>query len=113
MASATNAGAVFVVDEPIDVARIRLQNRNDATVVLSDFRSAERVLACWANMRPNGQVVFEVTFVDGQVACGCYAFGKRRGRCSLGAHVRRVLLAAVPMPEQAVPGCLARYLIPP
>jgi hypothetical protein len=113
MASAPNPDVTAVVDEPIEVARIRLQDRINATVVLSDFRSADRVLACWANTRPRGQVAFEVTYADGQVACGCYAFGKRRERCSLGGHVRRVLLAAVPMPEQAAPGCLERYLIPP
>jgi hypothetical protein len=113
MASATFPSAIVVVDEPIEVARIRLQDWINATVVLSDFRSADRVLACWSAIRPRGQVAFEVTFADGQVACGCYAFGKRRERCSLGTHVRRVLLAGVPAPEQAEPGCLERYLIPP
>lgn len=113
MAAATSSSDTSGVDEPIEVARIRLQNRIDAMVVLSDFRSADRVLACWATARPRGQVAFEVTFADGKVACGCYALGKRRERCSLGAHVRQILLATMPMPGKSASGCLERYLIPP
>jgi hypothetical protein len=112
MAVKTSSSYTSDVDEPIEVVRIRLQNRIDAMVVLSDFRSANRVLACWASARPRGQVAFEVTFADGQVACGCYAYGKRRERRSFGAHVHQVLLAALPMPEKAAPGCLERYLLP-
>lgn len=79
-------------DEEIDVLRIRLWNSQNATAVLSDFHSAARVLAAWAQCGGSGGVRFEVSFVDGYVLDGCHEFFKKgKRRCSFSAHLRRMM----------------------
>lgn len=81
-----------VSDEGIDVLRIRLWNPQNATALLSEFHSADRVLARWAGQPDCNPVGFEVTFIDGHVVQGCHEFfrkGKRK--CLFGTHLRRLL----------------------
>ena len=76
-------------DERIDVLRIRLWNARNATAVLSDFYSTERVLAQWAQDSGCSVVRFEVRFVDGYVLRGSHAFyrmGKRKRTFSIHLH---------------------------
>ena len=78
--------------EPIDVVRIRLTRRAGGTVLVSEFRMANRVLADWAaQARSDCQVDFEVTFYDGLRLQGCHAL-LRKGKClaSLSRVVRRL-----------------------
>jgi hypothetical protein len=79
--------------EPVDVVRIRLVRRAGATVVVSEFRAANRVLADWAAQACSDcQVDFEVTFFDGLRLRGCHPL-LRRGKCdaSLSRAVRRLV----------------------
>lgn len=105
-----------VADEQIDVLRIRLWNARQATAVLSDFYSTERVLAKWALEGGCSMVRFEVSFVDAYVLQGCHEFfhkGKRK--CTFSTHLRRMMkrmadpdgLAALPPARDA-----SRYVIP-
>lgn len=74
-------------EEEIDVVSIRLWNARNATAVLSDFHSTERVLLAWAQDGACGAVRFEVSFVDGYVLQGCHEFlhnGKRT--CTFSTH---------------------------
>jgi len=95
--------------EPIDVRRIRLVAPAGACAVVSEFRTADQVLARWIDHERGGktrrQFSFEITFVDGYTFCGCYEFwrGARR-RPSLTRFVRALFHA---------PGAadLARYAI--
>lgn len=80
-------------DEKIDAVRIRLTGQSRAMAVLAEFRSADRVLACWlAQARQPVSIDFQVTFCDGFVLCGCYQL-RRRSRCkpSLSNFVRATL----------------------
>ena len=68
--------------EPIDVVRIRLTRSTRATVVVSEFRMANRVLADWADQAAQAapaperqrdlQVDYEVLFYDGYRLRGCH-----------------------------------------
>jgi hypothetical protein len=79
--------------EAIDVARIRLTQDAGTSAVVSEFRTADRVLDRWVGRGRHGaahrEFSFEITFVDGYTFCGCYAFwrGARR-RPSLTLFVR-------------------------
>ena len=100
-------------DELIDVLRIRLRNRANATVLLSEFRAAERILTCWADQSLCDQVEFEVTFCDGCVVRGSFpAVHVGRRKRSLGALVIRLLDGIVPASTDVPEGPLSRYLIP-
>lgn len=103
-------------DELIDVVRIRLSNPAHATALLSEFWSADRVLASWAAQPGCKQVNFEVTFFDGFVVRGSYAHftnGKRSKPFS--SHVRNLLRLTLSGAEQAAPDSASdssRYLVP-
>lgn len=97
-------------DEPIEVVRIRLSNRGRATALLTEFHSADRVLASWAAIPGFGPVDFEITFFDGHVMRGCYECavkgkgqGKGKGKAppSFSTHVRRLLRPRTPAPVQS------------
>jgi hypothetical protein len=99
--------------EPIDVRRIRLTQAAGACAVVSEFRTADQVLARWIDRERSSkarQFAFEITFVDGYTLCGCYEFwrGARR-RPSLTRFVRTIFHA------MAAPGAgavdLSRYAI--
>lgn len=82
----------YSIFEPIDVVRIRLTRRAGGTVVVSEFRMANRVLADWAAQACHDcQVDYEVTFFDGFRLQGCHAL-LRKGKChpSLSRVVRRL-----------------------
>jgi hypothetical protein len=103
-------------DEQIDVLRIRLWNAQNSSAVLSDFYSAERVLASWAQGNACDAVRFEVSFVDGYILKGCHEFfSKGKRKCMLSAHLRRLMKC---MPGGDDYACLppgrdvSRYLIP-
>lgn len=103
------------LDEPIDVERIRLSHPARATALLSEFWSADRVLAAWAAQPDCRQVHFEVIFCDGLVVRGAYAHFKNGKRCKpFGAHVRSLLHLAVPGLGEPGPGIgiCARYVVP-
>jgi hypothetical protein len=79
------------IDEPVDVVRIRLKTTTNVQAVLSEFRSADKVLATWA-MQHASLIEFEITFDDGYVVHGCHAFYKKgRLKCSFSVHIRRLL----------------------
>lgn len=83
------------IDEHPDVVRIRLWNARNATAIVSEFYSAERVLEDWARLPDRTPVGFEIRFIGGAVVEGSHEFyrnGKRR--CLLATHVRRLLCAA-------------------
>ncbi|MFK3737434.1 hypothetical protein [Massilia sp. TN1-12] len=116
--------------EPIDVVRIRLTRSTRATVVVSEFRMANRVLADWADQAAQAapaperqrdlQVDYEVLFYDGYRLRGCHEL-LRKGRChmSLSRVVRRLFKSmaqgAAALAPNAVPGLpqseLSRYLV--
>lgn len=111
---------ISVPPEPIDVRRIRLSQPAGASAVVSEFRTADKVLAHWIDgdrgSRParadRRLFSFEITFVDGYTFCGSYEFwrGARR-RPSLTQCVRSLFNA------MAAPACgasavdLSRYAI--
>ena len=80
--------------EAIDVARIRLIQTAGTSAVVSEFRTADRVLDRWVGRGRQGEAHrafrFEITFVDGYTFCGCYEFWRAaRRRPSLTLFVRR------------------------
>jgi hypothetical protein len=80
------------IDEPVDVVRIRLWNRQNVTALLSECQSVDRVLENWASRPDSSPVEFEVTFVDGYVVQGCHEFFQRGKRmCLFGTHLKRLL----------------------
>jgi len=89
--------------EPIDVRRIRLIAPAGACAVVSEFRTADQVLARWIDhergektrRRFTFDIIFEITFDDGYTFRGCYEFwrGARR-RPSLTRFVQAVFHAA-------------------
>jgi len=97
--------------EPIDVVRIRLSMPASATALISEYRSADQVLAQWACRAGGGAagntVDYEITFFDGYVMRGCYPFF-RRGKLkrSFSSHVRALLRQGAPTLG------LTRYLVP-
>lgn len=111
--------------EPIDVVRIRLTRPSSATVMVSEFRMANRVLADWAGQAAPAcrdvRVDYEVVFFDGYRLRGCHDL-LRKGRChaSLSRVVRKLFkgmaqgAAALAAPVQ-VPGLplseLSRYQV--
>lgn len=103
-------------DELIDVLRIRLWNSNNATAVLSDFYSTERVLAQWAQASGCGAVRFEVSFVDGYVLKGAHAFysmGKRQRTFSTHLHhVMKRMAEAEDFAQLPPTKDASRYMIP-
>lgn len=110
--------------EAIDVRRIRLAQATGTTAVVSEFRTADQVLARWT-AREGGaktprrvvrQFTFEITFTDGYTFCGCYEFrrgssnGTRR-RPSL-THFVRTIFSAMAAPQQDAGAVdLSRYAI--
>lgn len=117
--------AACCASEPIDVVRIRLTRPSSATVVVSEFRMANRVLADWAERAApvcrDVKVDYEVVFFDGYRLRGCHDL-LRKGRChaSLSRVVRRLFKAmaqgaAAIAPAAPVPGLpqaeLSRYLV--
>ncbi len=79
--------------EAIDVARIRLTQAAGTSAVVSEFRTADRVLDRWIgrgrHSEPHRAFSFEITFVDGTTFCGCYEFWRAaRRRPSLTLFVR-------------------------
>ena len=108
--------------EPIDVVRIRLTRPAAATVLVSEFRMANRVLADWADQAGQAsrdvQVDYEVVFYDGYRLRGCHDL-LRKGRChaSLSREVRRLFKsmaqgAAALAPVPGLPQSeLSRYLV--
>jgi hypothetical protein len=103
---AQGAGARGEV-ELVEVVRIRLSNRGRAIALLSEFHSADRVLASWAVIPGFGPVDFEITFLDGHVMRGCYeCAGKGKGKAArtFSTHVRRLLRPPSPAPA---PSCEA------
>nr|WP_314539010.1 hypothetical protein [uncultured Massilia sp.] len=125
-----HALAASCAAEPIDVVRIRLTRSTSATVVVSEFRMANRVLADWADQAAQAapapgrhgdlQVDYEVLFFDGYRLRGCHAL-LRKGRChvSLSRVVRRLFKTmaqgAAALAPNAVAGLpqseLSRYLV--
>jgi hypothetical protein len=97
--------------EPVDVVRIRLSTLTNATALLSEYRSADKVLARWASQAEHDTgmdtVDYEITFFDGYVMRGCYPFF-RRGKLtrSFSSHIRALMRQ-----DQPVHG-MARYLAP-
>lgn len=100
--------------EPIDVVRIRLTRRAASTVVVSEFRMANRVLADWAaQARHDCHVDFEIVFFDGFRLQGCHAL-LRKGKChaSLSRAVRRLFKGMAQGMETAPTGFEpTRYLV--
>lgn len=81
-----------IVEEQVEVLRIRLWNPQRATALLSEFHAAERVLERWADRSGSDPVGFEVTFADGRTISGSHKFyraGKRK--CLFSTHVRKLL----------------------
>jgi hypothetical protein len=78
--------------EPIDVVRIRLCGAAGATAVVSEFRSANRILAAWAaQARSDCRVDYEVTFFDGlRLAGGWPLVRKGKPHASLSRVIRRL-----------------------
>jgi hypothetical protein len=82
--------------EPVDVVRIRLSMPTNATALLSEYRSADKVLAQWACQCERDMDVdtvdYEITFFDGYVMRGCYSFF-RRGKLkrSFSSHIRALM----------------------
>jgi hypothetical protein len=101
-------------DELIDVVRIRLSNRARATTLLSEFNSADQVIANWSSDPGCNPVEFEITFFDGHVVRGCYEFfSSGKTRHAFSRHVRRLLRP--PALEQAQANAardLSRYAAP-
>jgi hypothetical protein len=93
MPSTTSPATHHIPFEAIEVSRIRLTQAAGASAVVSEFRTADRVLDRWVGRGRQGaahrEFAFEITFVDGYTFCGCYAFwrGARR-RPSLTLFVR-------------------------
>lgn len=86
-----------IVEEQVEVLRIRLWNPERATALLAEFHAAERVLERWAGRSGSDAVGFEVTFADGRTISGSHKFfrgGKRK--CLFSTHVRRLLHAPDP-----------------
>lgn len=107
MPSSAQIPAEDSADEQIDVVRIRLSTPAHTTALLSEYRSADRVLASWACNQDCNPVDFEITYFDGYVMRGCYEFFKRgKLRRSFSAHVRRLLRQAAPVQD------LSRYVAP-
>jgi hypothetical protein len=104
------------MDDHVDVLRIRLRTAARTTALLSEFRCADRLLASWASHADCAPVEFEVTFCDGHVVRGCYAFFKNgKLRRSLSVHVRRELRGPVRVADPMAPApkpLSARYLVP-
>jgi hypothetical protein len=83
------------MDTQPDVVRIRLWNAQNATVFVSEFHKAERVLEEWGSLPGRRPVGFEIRFVDGAVVEGAHElFRNGKRRCLLATHVRRLLCAA-------------------
>lgn len=102
----------FPPDEKIEAVRIRLHGAAQTMAVLSEFRTADRLLASWLD-RSNGaaSVDFQVTFCDGFVFCGCYRHRKRkRNRPALSAFVRSSLDALTAAQPAWLPD-LSRYSV--
>jgi len=106
--------------EAIDVRRIVLMQPAGACAVVSEFRTADQVLARWIDCKQGArrtqpdcrQFTFEITFVDGYILRGCYEFWRRaRRRPSLARFVRGVLSAMAPPHAGAAPVDLSRYAI--
>ena len=78
----------------LDIVRIRLWDRRNATAVMSELYTADQVLARWGS-RPGSlgtPVGFEVTFLDGEVVEGSHVFfNKGKRRVLFATHVRRLL----------------------
>lgn len=93
--------------EPIDVRRIRLMQAAGASAVVSEFRTADQVLARWIDGARGGAArrafTFEITFVDGYTCSGCYEFwrGARR-RPSLTRFVQSMFSATAGLSRYAV-----------
>ncbi|WP_296952824.1 hypothetical protein [uncultured Massilia sp.] len=92
------AHAASCAAEPIDVVRIRLTRRASATVVVSEFRMANRVLAGWADEAAPAcrdvQVDYDIVFFDGYRLRGCHDLLRRgRSHVSLSRVVRRLFKA--------------------
>lgn len=74
-----------------DVVRIRLQRCAKSTVMVSEFRSADRVLADWARESGCDCIDFEVKFFDGCILRGCYAIApKAKSRQAFSKHIRHL-----------------------
>jgi hypothetical protein len=102
--STERASSAERIDEHIDVLRIRLWNPTRATVLISEFQSADRVLARWGLHADRDHVGFEIVFADGTVVSGSHEFfrnGKRR--CLFSTHVRRLMDQAA-RSRYAIPG---------
>lgn len=96
-----------------DVIRIRLWNGRSGCALVSEFYSADRVLAGWSERLGAGAVTFEVVFDDGLVVQGAHDFFRKgRRTCLFATHVQRILRRrhgppvhlAAPMPAPALAG---------
>ena len=101
-------------EDLIDVVRIKLWNCGAATAILTDFRSADRVLATWTCNPERRPVDFEITFFDGYVMRGSYELTlKKRGKRSFSSHLKYLLRPPATQLAGAMPACdLHRYAAP-
>lgn len=103
--------------EPIDVRRIRLMQPAGAEAVVSEFRTADQVLARWIDhdagtgrkKTSRRQFDFEITFVDGYIFRGCYEFGRGTRRRPSLTHFVRAVFSAMAAPQAGID--LTRYAI--
>ena len=79
-----------------NVGRIRLVSDANATAVLGDFRSVEKLLAAWTCDGRCSHVRFVVTFASGNTVSGVYILrGKSRRSPSFEAQVVMLLQSMV------------------
>jgi hypothetical protein len=93
-------------DEAAEVVRIRLWNSLNGCAMVSEFYSADRVLASWAERSGGSPIVFEVVFDDGLVVQGAHEFFRKgRRKCLFATHVQRILRreSGPPLPAPASP----------
>jgi hypothetical protein len=79
-------------EEDVEVVRIRLWHSGHSSALVSDFHSADQVLANWDKCFGDCRIVFEVLYDDGKVIKGEHEFFRKgRRKCLFATWVQRVL----------------------
>lgn len=79
-------------DEDAEVVRVRLWHGRNSSAVVSDFGSADRVLANWDKCFGDSRVMFEVSYDDGVVIKGEHEFFRKgRRKCLFATWVQRIV----------------------
>jgi len=82
-------------DEDAEVVRVRLWHGKNSSAVVSDFGSADRVLASWDKCFGACPVMFEVLYDDGAVIKGEHEFFRKgRRKCLFATWVGRIVRGA-------------------